>query len=302
MRTLYESILGKDYDIDSAGVKKLAAEKAVAESTWGHLFPEEGEIELTDDHTISIDFGDNFIHELLFDDLCEKLKPLRINHIIFNQHVLLNTGPYVYENITITSKYQIEFSAYSIHSGGRNDKVQFKRCKFNLSENIHNKLIFKHIDVKLSGSMDVHLVQMLQGQLDISRGCKFNVNKLVLNLPAKNQLHRMFRMGFDFRVKGGKYKNEVNGMPCPTTDEQETLSKTDPCLVLTGIPTPPSLMYLFVIVPETGGMGVGFTRKDRLFLTSMHNRHAEETIIEMSNDWKAYILPRADVEWGNQYC
>lgn len=300
MRTLYESILGKDYDIDSAGVKKLAAEKAVAESTWGHLFPEEGEIELTDDHTISIDFGDNFIHELLFDDLYEKLKPLRINHIIFNQQVMLNTGSHVYENITITSKHQVEFSTYSINPR-RNDKVQFKRCKFNLSEKINNKLIFKHMDVKLSGAVDTHLVHVVWGQLDISKGCKFNVNNLVLEFPAKNQLYRLFRMGFDFRVKGGKYKNEVNGMPYPTADEQKILSETDPCLALTGIPASSSLTYLFVIVPETGGMGIGFTKKDRLFLTSMHNKDAAETIIEMNNNWKAYILPRAELEWENQY-
>lgn len=198
MRTLYESILDGDLDVDKA-VIPTAIRDVLDEASWVEF---DGEFELRDDALV-ISWDDSFAaREILFNELYDGIQNLKkvfnvnIRTISFGKHsVILHVGRNrTFENLKIWGR-NITFEDYIY--GAAPIKVWFNNCDFNVTDG----LLFNRIEASLKKTN----IRCNQLNLRNSKITGANVEAVSINIPIphKSLLNRLKRLGLMDAFKNG---------------------------------------------------------------------------------------------------
>lgn len=198
MKTLYESILDSDLDVDKA-VIPTAIKDVLDEASWVEF---DGEFELRDDALV-ISWNDQFgPKEILFNELYDGIQNLKkvfninIKTISFGKRsVVLNVGRNrTFENLKIWA-HNITIEDYVY--GSAPIKVRFNNCDFNVTDG----LMFNRIEA----SMKKTNIRCNQLNLSNSKISGANVEAVSINIltPHKSLLNRLKRLGLMDAFKNG---------------------------------------------------------------------------------------------------
>lgn len=198
MRTLYESILDNDFDIDKT-VIPTAIRDVLDKASWEKF---DGEFELRDDALV-ISWDDSFAaREILFNELYDGIQNLKkifnvnIKTISFGKHsVILNVGRNrTFENLKIWA-HNITIEDYVY--GSAPIKVRFNNCNFNAT----GGLLFNKIEASLRKTN----IRCNQLNLRDSKISGANVEAVSINIPTphKSLLNRLKRLGLMDAFKNG---------------------------------------------------------------------------------------------------
>ena len=198
MKTLYESILDDNFDIDKA-VIPTAIKDILDEASWDTF---DGEFELRDDALI-ISWDDPLIaREILFDELYDGIQNLKktfninIKTISFVKHsVILHVSRNrTFENLKIWG-CNITFEDYVY--GAAPIKVWFNNCDFNVTDG----LLFNRIEASLKKTN----IRCNQLNLRNSKITGANIETFSINIPIphKSLLNRLKRLGLMDAFKNG---------------------------------------------------------------------------------------------------
>lgn len=198
MKTLYESILDDNFDIDKA-VIPTAIKDILDEASWDTF---DGEFELKYD-ALLISWDDPLTaREILFDELYDGIQSLKktfninIKTISFVKHsVILHVGRNrTFENLKIWGR-NITFEDYIY--GAAPIKVWFNNCDFNVTDG----LLFNRIEASLKKTN----IRCNQLNLRNSKITGANIEAFSINIPIphKSLLNRLKRLGLMDAFKNG---------------------------------------------------------------------------------------------------
>lgn len=198
MKTLYESILDDNIDIDKA-VIPTAIKDVLDEASWVEF---DGEFELRDDALV-ISWNDSFAaREILFNELYDGMQNLKkvfnvnIRTISFGKSsVVLNVGRNrTFENLKIWA-HSIIIEDYLYSSAPI--KVRFNNCNFNVT----GELRFNRVEASLKKTN----IRCNQLNLSNSKISGANIEAVSINIPRphKSLLNRLKRLGLMDAFKNG---------------------------------------------------------------------------------------------------
>lgn len=246
MRTLYESILDSDLDVDKA-VIPTAIKDVLDEASWDMF---DGEFELRDDALV-ISWNDSFAaREILFNELYDGIQNLKkifnvnIRTISFGKHsVILHVGRNrTFENLKIWARsITIEDYIY----GSAPIKVWFDNCDFNVTDG----LMFNRIEA----SMKKTNIRCNQLNLRNSKISGANVEAVSINIltPHKSLLNRLKRLGLMDAFKNGIAKE----LP---EDTQIKLLSIDPIKDILGLNSKNKIERIAISIDQNSSNDCGF--------------------------------------------
>lgn len=198
MKTLYESILDDNFDIDKA-VIPTAIKDILDEASWDTF---DGEFELRDDALI-ISWDDPLTaREILFDELYDGIQNLKktfninIKTISFVKHsVILHVSRNrTFENLKIWG-CNITFEDYVY--GAAPIKVWFNNCDFNVTDG----LLFNRIEASLKKTnIRCNRLNLRNSKITGANAEAFSIN---IPIPHKSLLNRLKRLGLMDAFKNG---------------------------------------------------------------------------------------------------
>ena len=269
MKTLHESILDNDFDVNDADLINSALKSILNDSIYDEHF--DGEFEIIND-SLCIDWDGIVTREFLFDELYKGIQtlPVKIKSIKFGfrgglKDVLLRVDPRaVYSGLAVWGRnIQVNGYAYSSTS----IEIKFKNFSFLSMGNI----CFNYICPTFVGKsyISCNVMDLIQNHITTSKSTIIDIGLIAFVHPSKKLMRALKKMG---------------ALPL----NEETLGDLNPFDVLFGCKQERTELRKIVFIRDTMSKDANIA-----FSWSRHHPYAmhggERKKIEMKDGWIAHI-------------
>ena len=269
MKTLHESILGDDFDINETDLINSTLKSILNDSVYDEYF--DGEFKIIND-SLCIDWDGIVTREFLFDELYKGIQilPVKIKSIKFGfrgglKGVLLHVSPrVVYSGLAVWGRnIQVDGYAYSLTS----IEIKFKNFSFLSIGNIS----FNYICPTFVGKsyISCNIMNLTQNYITTSKSTIIDIGLIAFTHPSKKLMRVLKKMG----------AQPLN---------EETLGDLNPFDVLFGCKQERTelrkIVFIFDAISKDANIAFSWNR---------HHPYAvhggERKKIEMKDGWSAHI-------------
>ena len=284
MKTLYESILDKDFDVNEDDIKARAVKDLIKKANYDQDY----NVKVTIKHGnhLIIDYPNDYgwTHEFIFDDFLKGLREYGIGVIEFKQDCKLLYLPREIKDLTIIGK-QIEIGDYGGSSRIWKDLV-LKDVEIFTPDPV--TFFSYNISMDSKCSITCSFLSLYKSTLKISKQTKTNIDEIRVITPPNRYLQRFKRVSLlDLYTERhpGSDKDFWNDV-----DFMRDYSKVDPTEIITGTKIDSSSLYKITVVPEsTGGwQGLVFIKSGQVI-----PRGKTQHIVQLANNWSCYCCTNA---------
>lgn len=188
MRSLYESILGNDFDINDKNVKQVAAREIVIQSNYGQ---DDVEIRFSPGgNQITIDYPGGE-REFILDELVDGLKQCGVGIVEFKKDCRLKYPPKILSNMDIVGYGGIKFNAPIYNR--KPEKIQLKDMNIVSFGSMY--IYSTDLDLDSKTKLDCSNLNLMDSILTIKARTQLTTNEIRIINPGHTYKLRMKKAG-----------------------------------------------------------------------------------------------------------
>lgn len=270
MKSLYESILNTDFDVNDSDVKQTAIREIVVQSNYGQ-----------DDIETKFSYGGNQItidypggeREFALDELVNGLKQYEVGIVEFKKDCRLKYLPKILSDMDIVGYKGIRFNDYNHHP----EKIQLKDMSVISFGSVY--VYSTDLDLDSKTKLDCSNLNLVESSLSVKARTQLTISEIRIISPTRSYKLKMKKAGLLKLYEGERNFNDYdfrNINPTELFFGQQIKS-----------------VYKIVVTPEmyTGDAGLVFV-KSGMVLPRSHVRMT----FDMRDNWMCYVCDKVSYD------